>query len=150
MGPQPMPVGQWLGIRNGEPCGDLLSHGLPHYHRRSLVSRSCSGWEGVVPRRYGRKAKAMARGQRRRLCPRARFGRGSEGWGVAPVRELTGARGPPSGFKTAAPASRCWNRVGTGDALSVLDARICGSTRGHVPATQGYRIKPYGQLVRLS
>ena len=40
-----------------EPCGDLLSHGLPHYHRRGLVSRSCSGWEGVVPRRYGRKAK---------------------------------------------------------------------------------------------
>ena len=43
----------------GEPCGDLLSHGLPHYHRRSLVSRSCSGWEGVGPRRYGRKAKLL-------------------------------------------------------------------------------------------
>src|SRR5574338_423863 len=28
--------------------------GGPHYHRRGLVSRSCSGWEGVVPRRYGR------------------------------------------------------------------------------------------------
>ena len=25
-----------------------------HYHWRGLVSRSCSGWEGVVPRRYGR------------------------------------------------------------------------------------------------
>jgi hypothetical protein len=25
-----------------------------HYHRRWHVSRSCSGWEGVVPRRYGR------------------------------------------------------------------------------------------------
>lgn len=24
-----------------------------HYHWRGLVSRSCSGWEGVVPRRYG-------------------------------------------------------------------------------------------------
>ena len=28
--------------------------GGPHYHRRGLVSRSCSGWEGVGPRRYGR------------------------------------------------------------------------------------------------
>ena len=29
--------------------------GNPHYHRRYLVSRSCSGWEGVVPRHYGRR-----------------------------------------------------------------------------------------------
>jgi len=28
--------------------------GAPHYHRRGFVSRSCSGWEGVVPKRYGR------------------------------------------------------------------------------------------------
>ena len=28
--------------------------GNPHYHRRDFVSRSCSGWEGVVPKRYGR------------------------------------------------------------------------------------------------
>ena len=26
----------------------------PHYHRRVCVSRSCSGWEGVVPQSYGR------------------------------------------------------------------------------------------------
>ena len=26
---------------------------LTHYHWRGLVSRSCSGREGVVPRRYG-------------------------------------------------------------------------------------------------
>ena len=40
------------------PGGDLLSHGqVPHYHRRKAVSRSCSGWEGVVPPRYGRQAK---------------------------------------------------------------------------------------------
>ena len=26
----------------------------PHYHWRGFVSRSCSGWEGVVPKRYGR------------------------------------------------------------------------------------------------
>ena len=36
--------------------------GAPHYHWRGLVSRSCSGWEGVVPRRYGRKAKASGAG----------------------------------------------------------------------------------------
>ena len=28
--------------------------GNPHYHRRAAVSRSCSGWEGVVPAGYGR------------------------------------------------------------------------------------------------
>ena len=28
--------------------------GIPHYHRRYVVSRSCSGWEGVGPTRYGR------------------------------------------------------------------------------------------------
>ena len=31
--------------------------GNPQYHRRDVVSRSCSGWEGVVPTRYGRQAK---------------------------------------------------------------------------------------------
>ena len=28
--------------------------GDPHYHRRYVVSRSCSGWEGVGPTRYDR------------------------------------------------------------------------------------------------
>lgn len=27
------------------------------YHRRRVVSRSCSGWEGVGPTRYGHQAK---------------------------------------------------------------------------------------------
>lgn len=31
--------------------------GNPHYHRRRVVSPSCSGWEGVGPTRYGRQAK---------------------------------------------------------------------------------------------
>ena len=39
-----------------KPDDDLLSHGNPHYHRRGVVSRSCSGWEGVVPTRYGHQA----------------------------------------------------------------------------------------------
>ena len=30
--------------------------GNPHYRRRGVVSRSCSGWEGVVPTRYGHQA----------------------------------------------------------------------------------------------
>ena len=30
--------------------------GSPYYHRRAAVSRSCSGWEGVVPAGYGRQA----------------------------------------------------------------------------------------------
>ena len=30
--------------------------GAPYYHRRAAVSRSCSGWEGVVPAGYGRQA----------------------------------------------------------------------------------------------
>ena len=30
--------------------------GNPHYHRRDVVSRPCSGWEGVGPTRYGRQA----------------------------------------------------------------------------------------------
>src|SRR5215813_5364264 len=40
--------GVWRG-------GNLLSRAqTAHYHRRKLVSRSCSGWEGVVPSCCGR------------------------------------------------------------------------------------------------
>ena len=35
--------------------------GNPHYHRRGVVSLSCSGWEGVVPTRYGRQTNCSAR-----------------------------------------------------------------------------------------
>ena len=38
------------------PDSDLLSHRLRHYHRRTGVSRSCSGWEGVGPPCSGRQA----------------------------------------------------------------------------------------------
>ncbi len=47
--------GSWLR----EPDDYLLSHGNPHYHRRRVVSRSCSGWEGVGPTRYGHQAKGV-------------------------------------------------------------------------------------------
>ena len=46
-------------FRCREPDDDLLSHGDPHYHWREVVSRSCSGWEGVVPTCYGRQAKTF-------------------------------------------------------------------------------------------
>ena len=38
--------------------------GDPHYHRRAAVSRSCSGWEGVVPAGYGRQALAEVRSRK--------------------------------------------------------------------------------------
>ena len=39
------------------PGDDLLSHGeTPHYHRRCIVSLLSSGWDQVVPTRYGRQA----------------------------------------------------------------------------------------------
>jgi hypothetical protein len=38
--------------------------GAPYYHRRAAVSRSCSGWEGVVPAGYGRQALAVIRRQK--------------------------------------------------------------------------------------
>ena len=34
--------------------------GNPHYHRRGVVSLSCSGWEGVGPTRYGRQTNCLA------------------------------------------------------------------------------------------
>ena len=34
--------------------------GNPHYHRRGVVSLSCSGWEGVGPTRYGRQTNRSA------------------------------------------------------------------------------------------
>ena len=38
--------------------------GNPHYHRRAAVSRSCSGWEGVVPAGYGRQALTVGRARK--------------------------------------------------------------------------------------
>jgi hypothetical protein len=40
----------------GVPGSDLLSHTNAYYHRRDFVSRPCSGWEGVGPKRYDRQA----------------------------------------------------------------------------------------------
>ena len=43
-------------LESNKPDDDLLSHWLQHYHRREVVSRSCSGWEGVVPTCYSHQA----------------------------------------------------------------------------------------------
>ncbi len=50
----------YSGFLNNMPDDDLLSHWLQHYHRRKVVSRSCSGWEGVVPTRYVHQANLSA------------------------------------------------------------------------------------------
>ena len=56
--------------------------GNPHYHRRAVVSRSCSGWEGVGPTGYGRQA----------LSRRQGTGTGTEG-----LLPLAAARGRSKG-----------------------------------------------------
>ena len=75
--------------------------GTPYYHRRAAVSRSCSGWEGVVPAGYGRQAlRGESRGvvavPRRDIFlvvagPSMRVGavRGRQGWGGAVVLGLS-------------------------------------------------------------
>ena len=48
------------GLPGGSPFTDkalamtYFLTGNPQYHRRNVVSRSCSEWEGVGPTRYGR------------------------------------------------------------------------------------------------
>ena len=41
-------------VSNGSQTATCFRREEPHYHRRGGVSRSCSGWEGVVPPRHGR------------------------------------------------------------------------------------------------
>ena len=42
------------GFSDGALAMTYFLTGNPQYHRRGVVSRSCSGWEGVGPTRYGR------------------------------------------------------------------------------------------------
>ena len=42
------------GFGRGSLTMTYFITGNPQYHRRIFVSRSCSGWEGVGPKRYGR------------------------------------------------------------------------------------------------
>src|SRR5438477_12966341 len=48
--------GGWALVREGCLTMTYFRMGNPHYHRRAAVSRSCSGWEGVVPTGCGRQA----------------------------------------------------------------------------------------------
>src|SRR6185437_117337 len=43
-----------LGVLNRALAMTYFLTGNPQYQRRGVVSRSCSGWEGVGPTRYGR------------------------------------------------------------------------------------------------
>ena len=49
---QKPPAGIPEGVFKWESGVDLLSRAEAHYHWRDAVSRSCSGWEGVVPAGY--------------------------------------------------------------------------------------------------
>ena len=49
------------GFGMGSLAVTYFHMGNPHYHRRKVVSRSCSGWEGVGPTRYGRQTKRVIR-----------------------------------------------------------------------------------------
>jgi hypothetical protein len=60
--------------------------GNPQYHRRNVVSRSCSGWEGVGPTRYGRQEFGWACSSRSRRT-RARWDR-RQGYALHRVRAV--------------------------------------------------------------
>ena len=96
-----------------------------HYHRRKGVSRSCSGWEGVVPPRYGRQA--------------------VEG------RPAALGNGPVFGSKhTACDGVMSWVLgCACGHGVRVRYAPIF-LRFAQACNLQGYRIKPHGQLVLVS
>lgn len=102
------------------PDDYLLSHGNPHYHWRGIVSRSCSGWEGVVPIRYGHQAKGGV--APRTACGVTNLGRSSIIWGVI--------------------------HIGTTPMLHNL-VTLAAVLHAVLKRT-GYRIKPHGQLVLVS
>jgi hypothetical protein len=80
----------WKVGRVGDGCLTMtyFRTGAPYYHRRTAVSRSCSGWEGVVPAGYGRQALTGIRGRGSGI----REGTALRAWWV-----LTGVSGAPIG-----------------------------------------------------
>ena len=68
-GNAPREAGRWAvpghgrapGARMGCLTMTYFRTGNPYYHRRATVSRSCSGWEGVVPAGCGRQALIIGR-----------------------------------------------------------------------------------------
>ena len=62
--------------------------GNPHYHRRAAVSRSCSGWEGVVPAGCGRQALTVGR-MRERTRPHSEEAKHQVRLAPTPLTELS-------------------------------------------------------------
>jgi hypothetical protein len=86
--------------------------GNPHYHRRCVVSRPCSGWEGVGPTRYGRQAirgRAPARSRDVRPREARHIRKKSEGVRVAAARnpDVRGYRIKPHGQLVPVSSSDC-------------------------------------------
>ena len=54
--PRPRLLRGGVCIGKGSLTITYFHTGNPHYHWRGVVSRSCSGWEGVGPTRYGHQA----------------------------------------------------------------------------------------------
>ena len=90
---------------------------MQHYHRRKVVSRSCSGWEGVGPTCYGHQALTC---------------RGRVLVNVALNLESVSS----GGIETTWVMKLCINERSTHFLFSIT--------------CQGYRDKPYGQLVLVS
>jgi hypothetical protein len=121
--------------------------GNPHYHRRRVVSPSCSGWEGVGPTRYGRQANGWEIdrfGSTPRILGRfgfnnveeVRLGLDRQHKALQPLSHQ-GLNGGgwfyPSPFMARRPVSPC--------GAHIHPSRFF---------TQGYRIKSHGQLVSVS
>ena len=98
-----------------------------YYHWRGSVSPSCSGWEGVVP-----------------LC----YGRQTKGWGSrfswTPHSNCLGCRRSCD----LQPTALCHAGLRPACRKKVMGCYCIGIHTLH--ASQNYRIKPHGQLVRVS
>ena len=124
--PKVGPPARTRQIKKPTPCWGGLFHlgrlavtyfraGNPHYHRRRVVSPSCSGWEGVGPPRYGRQANCRGRPS-------------------SDVQPAFGCRQTATILEEVLSGFRSWA------------TQAAWSLR----LSQGYRIKPHGQLVSVS
>jgi hypothetical protein len=103
--------------------------GNPHYHRRRVVSPSCSGWEGVGPTRYGRQANGWEVDLQVVYAPHSAWAYGVNN----PEEVLLGLNRQHKLLEAA---------LGFYSAL--------GTEHSALLFTQGYRIKSHGQLVSVS
>ena len=107
--------------------------GNPHYHRRRVVSPSCSGWEGVGPTRYGRQANCWVRRHPSTPLPHWAYGfNNPEEVRLGLDRQQQALSPLSSGIRVQ------------GVAVTPHPSRLTPHT------TQGYRIKSHGQLVSVS